>query len=149
MIYTARCKVPAGSSNWLDAPKAGWLLAHTPQQESKGDGNEQPSKSDIYVWWTACCKSRSMSAEGKAWVSGVCKAISVTAKLQRTEKGCDRTKTLKGQRNFNGYFVLGGCGVGDGVLEYYPLIVCWNPPSQSIELSWAKAPHKNYIAIPL
>lgn len=59
-----------------------------------------------------------MSVEGKAWVSGVCKTISETAKSQRTEKGCDRTKTLKGQRNFHGYFVLGGCGVGvgDGVL---------------------------------
>lgn len=57
-----------------------------------------------------------MSAEGKAWVSEVCKAISETAKLQRTEKGCDRTKTLKGQRNFHGYFILGGCGVADGVL---------------------------------
>lgn len=65
-----------------------------------------------------------MSAEGKVWVSGVCKAISVTAKLRRTEKGYDRTKKLKGLRNFHGYFVLGGCGVADVT---YSLILFRNP----------------------
>lgn len=43
MIHTARCNIPKGSA-WRDTPKAGRLLAHTPQQESKGDGDEPPSK---------------------------------------------------------------------------------------------------------
>lgn len=138
MIHTARCKVP-GSSNWLDASKAGWLLAHTPQQELKGVGNEPPSKSDIYVWWTACCKSRSMSAEGKAWVSAVCKAISIVAKDREkvTELKCERDR-------WTFLVILYWVGVVlEMVMEYLFFNCLLKPPlCQSVELSGVKTTQK-------
>ena len=70
MTHTARCNIPS-SLNWLDTPKVGQLLAHSPQQESIGDGDELPSRNDFYLRWTVCCKSCSMSTERKAWVPGV------------------------------------------------------------------------------
>lgn len=110
MIHTARCKVP-GSSNWLDAPKAGWLLAHSPQQESKASGTSHRRKA------TFMCGEQRAASHAQCQRRerlGFLRFAKPLALLQRTEKGCDRTKTWKGQRNFPGYFVLGWCGVGDG-----------------------------------
>lgn len=63
--------------------------------------------------------------QGKAWVSWVCKAISVTAKLQRTEQGWRRTKTLKGQSDFHCCIVLGGCSSRGAALILQLIVEYW------------------------
>lgn len=84
MIHTARCNVPS-SSNWLDTPArsgAYWLTPRS-KRRKKAAGTRPASRSDIYLRWTVCCESRSMSTERR------------TSGLQSHQRG---GYSLKGQK---------------------------------------------------
>lgn len=64
-------------------PNVGKLLAHSPQQESKGHGGECSSWNTIYLEWTMCCNSCSMSTERKFW-----SFYWFVVKVQHGSQGC-------------------------------------------------------------